>query len=464
MFEKFCFSKSIYLNSGLKKVAQNFPNSYEEFWNNVPDDFPLVHNEFIKSKGGDLARENFRYVIENANEKNFPISSNYMQLARQTMDVMSQIKRLEAGNEDRLIELAKDVVAEEWGVDRDTLNVNFMDQPGGSGAGTEHEGEQAEITPELQKEIGKRSLMNALAQGAGLHALLGIHHHPVCRDGIQEMNAELLNLYDKFGNMISQSYFLLSPDELRMYREALKGAGTGWSSEDDDGNIQAQGMTFSIICHELIKGLLSHYTNTQLDNSYRERMGQESLSEEEMRTILNEADQPVYEFPQIQMGTELWRRFLTASDTEGVSKAVIVTQLGASSVEDVDSSLTQVTDDPEAAKESIVDMEKNFYRTHTDYDPDAPEEGEEDEDGPEFGGEDDDDWWRGDAGDEPAGIRDDEQGEAPDDWADIQRELFGEPPAQNGPAPGNMFGEINQGLPPVDIDDDDDDDRPFWMN
>jgi hypothetical protein len=288
----------------------------------------------------------------------------------------------------------------------------------------------------------------------------------VARDRINEISQELLGLYDKFGNYISQSYYLMTPEQLEQLEGALADQGSGWTETDEEGNVQAQGMTFSIICQELVKGLVAKYTNHQFDDQSRQERGLEPLSEEESRTILNNADKLNYEPLQIQFGTELWRKFLTASAGEGVDKIDVISYVSSGPTGELNDSMNQVTEDPEIAQEHLSNLQTEITDMNFGYTEEEGEEpGDEEEEGVNF-----DQWFGMDAKDElddlsigpkdPKDIPKEEMGgDAPDDWDAIQRELFGDPaPPQDRP-----FGDVNQGLPPVEFDDDDDDDRPFWL-
>ena len=427
--------------SYFEKFSQNYPANYERFWGNIPQNNPLSYNAFIMNNGGNLSRGNYDYLIAQARQKNLPIANNVGSAMQGIMQSLGAIKRLEAGHEEELVELAKDVISEEWGIDRDELDASFMNAPGGSGTPPKFDEENVPLTPALKDEIGKRSVMNGLSQGAGLHSLLGIHHHPAARGRLNEISADLLGLYDKFGNLISQSYFLMSPDQMEAMENQLAEQGSGWAETDEEGNVKGQGMTFSIICQELVKGLVAQYTNHQFDPQSRQERGLEPLTEEEARTVLNEADRLNFEPLQIQFGTELWRKFLEASTGEGVDKIDLMTHFSTSESGALDEIMTEVATNPERALERLTEIQAEIADTDFGYETDETDE----------------------AGEE-LGMPDEEGGDAPDDLNDLNNELaglfddFGPPPNAN-----NQFGEVDQGLPPVEFDDDDDDEKPFWM-
>jgi len=487
-------TSSIRLASGMRKTAQNYPDAYEAFWDNIPAGYALGYNDFLKKEGGALSRANYAYLVASAREKNIPVGGAPMTVMKDILDTLQQIKALETGHEEELIDLAKDVVADIFKVNRDELNAKFMEEPGGAENPPQQE-KGAPLTPELEKEVGKRSVMNGLAQGSGLHSLLSVHHHPIARDRVNEISNELLSLYDRFGNLISQSYYMMTPDQIEGMEAQLEEQGTGWSETDEQGNVQGSGMTFSIICQELVKGLVAKFSNHQFDDQSRQERGLPELSEEEKTAILFHADNLKYEPTQIQFGTELWRRFLSASTGEGVDKLDIVSYIGASPVEEVDDSMEQVTENPEAAVDLVSNMQESVNNGEFAYEggplknDEEPEEErwqEDEEDAPalnelgvplkdapkaEIGGEVDEDEWASimkelDAP-APKGIPQEEMGDAvdPEEWASLFAEPKGdaEKPKPK-PKVDSPLGQVNApGLPPVDIDDDDDDWKPSWM-
>ena len=442
------FTNSIRLSSGsLKKFSQTYPRRYQDFWANLPENNPLGQNDFIRSHGGELSQANYRHLVERANEKGIPVTNSVGGLMSEIIRTLQEIQRLEANHKEDLMEIAKDVVSKEYNIDRESLETQFMDDVGGSGAQPEPRRQDVTLTPELKKEIGRRSLLNGISQGAGLHSLLGIHHHPESRDKINAISEELLPLYDKFGNLISQSYHILTPEQIDGMEDSLAEQGTGWSETTEGGNVKASGMTFSIICQELVKGIVAKYTNYQFDDEVRAQGGLAPLTEEDKMTILSQADNLKHEATQIQFGTELWRRLLSASTGEGVDKVDVVSYLSSTATEDLNDSMSQVTQDPEGSEDLISGIQEKVNNSTTLYEGGTPSEDDDDEEG-EF------------TLDEYPDTETPEGGEAPDDWDAIMRDLMGPTTPNdtrpNNPRPNNPNID-RPDLPPVDLDDKDDD-------
>ena len=448
-------------NSTIKfvKTAQGYPKNFENFWENIPERSSLSKSEFIKNNGGTLSRANYEYLMENAKGKGLTISTNSGENLSKAFNALRKIKELEKEHEPKLIELAKKTVAEEWDVDVNELDASFMDGAGPSGQSTQHETEtEVELTPELYGEVAKRMVLNSLSQGASLHSLLSFHHK--AKEEIGAISSELLGLYDEFASLVSQDAYFMSPEFLES-SQSLDQLSTGWSEMNQESeNVEAKGMTFSIICQELVKGLVAKYTNTQFNNESRQERGLNPLTEDECKAVLNAADDLQYESFQIQFGTELWRRFLSASG-EDVSKIDLISYIGAGETSAAEDLMDNIVNNPEVGSEQIQKLEGERENSGFGFEEYSDDEDSEGLDIPEDEkGESPDDWSSiqedlfGKPKEEPSiDVPEDEKGESPDDWSSIQEDLFGKP--KKNPL-------VDQGLPPVKFDDDDDD-LPFTM-
>jgi hypothetical protein len=431
-------SKSSVSSLVLMKLAANYDRTVDRgnlaFWQNIPPDHPFAQVAFFQAYGDELARANFAHVTEAAENRGDHVMTSVMGGLQKIQSLFAQIQRYEQGNEEELMELAKDIVAEEWNVDREMLETRHMDDVGPSGEEEEHEGEQAPMTPELQAEINKRLMMNTYTQGAGLHALLSMHH--LGADRLNEISPQLMPLYDELSNVITQSYFHVGPQMLEAMADMLADKGMGWAHTEydeegeeggDDPKVVAQGMNFSIICQELVKGIMGYATDRGLSNEYRAERGLGPLTEEEGRTILSNADRLKDEGQIIQVAPELWRRFLNVRP-EGADTIDLMGYLSTAPEEEVVDVSGQISDDEDAARNTFLQ-----YNTQIEAEDFGHYIEEEPEDLPDVG---------------------DDQMDAPDDAEDLNREL----------ADLDLgFGDQNTNeIPPLPFEDDDDD-QPFFI-
>jgi len=431
------------------------------FWQDIPQNNILSQNPVLSHYGDELARANYEYITNIAEEKDIPVNTNIQQVMMQILGLLREIQALEQGNEEQLMDLAKDVISRKWNVDRDELEIKYMEEMGPSGEEDFPEVD-IEITPELEGEINKRIIMNSLAQGAGLNELFDVTEMEEVQGAINDINPQLLGLYEKFSNLMCQHFYYIDPEMVRMMADQLGQKGTGWSHNDDEGNTVAQGMNFIIICQELTKGIFSKATDHQLDNESRASRGQRPLEMEEAIAILKESDELVNEQMQMQIGPENFRRFMQCKPEDIVGLG-LVGYMGAGPVQELFEASSYIISDQEEAKEILNRFkdqldETGFWETETD---------EEDKDAGDI------DEGTGDAIDgaevDPSDPLSPGAEEDLDEliWDDVDFEaelasLFG-PSTKDEPLPPKRK-HPEEDLPPVEFDDDDDDDDPFFMN
>lgn len=414
-------SGSIYQKMLLASFQDNAHRSVKGFWNNMPANHPLYQNQFLRENGKTLAEANYQYLTD----RQPPVSTSMMELFQLIHNLLIQIKTAESGHQEELGELAKDIVSQEWDIDRDVLDTKFMPEMGGSGSPQEHEVDEVPITPRIQKEINKRVILNTLSQGAGLHALLSMHH--LAADRVNEISPQLLRLYDKFANLITQHYFHLDMSVIEQMAAQVAESGTGWVKteySEDGPKVKAQAMNFPIMLQELVKGVVGMATDHGLDNESRKG---DDITHEEKLTILNHADRLTDEPYLIMVGPEVWRRYLEAQP-ESSNRFDVLSELSSSDPDNVQFVVSNVVKDPEEAKANLktIAEELDQYETVTGRQEELAEV-----DSPDLG-----------------------EVEIDDDYG------FDEEP-DHAPPRNSPFGMINSpDAPPVVFDDDDDDDEP----
>ena len=116
-----------------------------------------------------------------------------------------------------------------------------------------------------------------------------------------------------------------------------------------DCQVKAQAHVFVILVQELVKGtmeILSMY-------------GVNDLDRETYTQVLKEADQLVYEPLQIQVGPELWRRFLTVLDGRRIPITFI--RVCKMSPEDLHQFTRDVIENPQQAAQTLQDIEDGTH-------------------------------------------------------------------------------------------------------
>lgn len=371
----------------INKIANNYGDvnaNIRLFWQSIPENHRFFHNNFLKTNGFNLSEKNFAYINEMQRKRNIP-SIPLQSAESEAIKTLKRIQQIEQNHQNELLILAKRVISEQWNIPEHMIDVSFMQKFGGPSSGMKQHQKKVEITPEIQEQINKRISLNCLTDGAALHSLLTVHH--LAEEEINKISSELLSLYDKFAICISL-YNFANPQWST--GDLITSQGAGWSGvdwqQDENGDaspvVKAEGMSFSVICQEIVKGIMQLATsNGIIDSSLK---GSREFTEEEWETIIEQADQLQDEYGFIMTGPELWRRFLEARP-EDTDLFDLVSEISKHPPENVDDMLSMTAEDPEEAK-GILEV----------YAGEIPNFNEEEEDDTvvEEDSEEDEDWWK----------------------------------------------------------------------
>lgn len=335
----------------LLKVAQVYEHdthkSGRDFWENMPEDHPFFQNPIFAVYGKQLTKENYDDIMTKMREKGGQIynQQSLMGLMREVMSLLQQIENIEKNHREELVEAAKDITCEYWGIDRDMLKADIGEQPEQSGE--DEETESAEINPRLRDEINKRLIMNTMTQGSALNAMHTVHY--LVKDKLDAISPELTEIYTRLSGLVTHHYYIIDIKAVVEAFEQMGGveqAGLGWSHveyQDGEPVVVAQGKCFPVLCQELFKGVMELLSLHGIP---------EDLSAEELKTIYQNADRLQDEPWIIMIGPALWRKFL-AVVPKGVKLAEVISQFAKETPENVYRIISQVIQRPEAAKQLL---------------------------------------------------------------------------------------------------------------
>lgn len=429
--------------SFLAKLSSNYedivPKSLIKFWDNIPDKNDMRHSRAISQFGGKLAKENFDYLFEKMSkkktiydaktgreiEKNPEIfdykngkmveSNDPSKLVPSLEDcqieiatLIRKIKEFEVNNEDKLIQAAKDAVTKIFGdLPQNIIDAKIMKKMGNFEEREEPKGEKQDeakqnimdledAIPEgnqavreinMEKEVGKRILMNTMIHGSSLHVMNSVSHIEVANEIINKINPELVSMYDRFSLLTSYAFFYVSDERMQMLKEhmkklppqvvkqmlnqmgaklgiknfdemfsdmqSLEDAGIGWSKveKDEGGNlkIKAKGVNFPALCQEVFKGAMEILSLN----------GYEGYSKEQITEILKQADKIEHEKNIELIGPSLWRKFYNsipknANGENEINLSRIMQQFSKEDPDRINDIISDVMESPEKAKEIFM--------------------------------------------------------------------------------------------------------------
>lgn len=325
---------SLAMNEAYEDEAH--PNT-QKFWQDQGD-HPFRDHPILSRHGHNLSKSAFDYTTQRADKVGGKLSMQNM------MTLVQQAMALERQHADALLELAKDITVQIWNVDRETLHPKLsMDggSPGGGGGEAEPE---APLNPDEHKHVQKRISMNTLTQGSAVHAMFTMHH--LIDKKLAQISPRLLDIYNKIASASVYHYWLMDIPMILGQLAHMK-AGEEEVKFDESGtpHIMARAVCFPVLCQELSKGVMEVLTMHHISE----------LPPETGKKVIQHADKLEYEPWQIQVGPELWRRFLKAIPKKADIK-VIVAALSVQEPDEVHKILELVIENPADAQQMLADL------------------------------------------------------------------------------------------------------------
>lgn len=305
--------------------------STQSFWKDLPGnrEHLFAKHPVLSLMGDKLSRGAWEHVTSRVADLNANPAN--------AMRIMHQIVQKEREHQDELIGLAKRIVVQIWGIPEEMLEGRLTsdvekNEEGGEGS------EKPELDENMRKQINKRLTMNTMTQGSAVHAMMTMHH--AVDKEIGKIDPELLDLYNRISSLSVQMYWLMDiPAMFAMLgMSAVGSANVNHDEENDSYKIDARGVVFPVLAQEMSKGvaeLISYH-------------GLENLDDKETEQVLSHADDIRHEPYLIQVGPELWRRFLKVKP-QGVSLADIMMALTLQEPDHLHKIVTAVVENPEEA-------------------------------------------------------------------------------------------------------------------
>jgi hypothetical protein len=280
-----------------------------------------------------LASARFKDII-NKVKRYHGIDQINPQMMMEMMRIMQEVAQIETQHKDELEQLAIDIVSEEFDIPEDMLDAELL--PPGSPLDLEGEEEEeqeeeeqefqpksAERMEELETEVDKRNIINALMQGASKKGHYIFH---MVADELDEIDPRLMGLYGKLMSLADFQYWVI-PDQAMGGQiggtEKIKWVEVekeeGEESEDEEEvevekevepRIEAKAWIFPLLVHELIKGSMELAASN---------WGEGHLDFEEQKHVIDRADTIEGEIWGMRLGPGMWGKFVECIDPKDYS-------------------------------------------------------------------------------------------------------------------------------------------------
>ena len=240
--------------------------------------------------------------------------NSFMQLQQMLMGAVQRIFQIESQNKEQLEELAVKIVKEQLSIPDDALQFDAkivgmgeIDMSGMKGGGEQEQQQQQNAEEEAAEEFEdfdiekeKRRFLNQLIQGASKKGHYMFH---LVEEDLNSIDSDLINLYGVMMSVNDLVYWIM-PDETTMMM-AQSGQGMAGKEEvdpdTDPPTVKAQGITFPVLVHELIKGVMEVLATQGLPDDPRQA-----------QMVMDSEDTLVAEIWDLRLGPVIWEKFREA--------------------------------------------------------------------------------------------------------------------------------------------------------
>lgn len=277
--------------------------------------FSLDYNKVYAEKPELLAFEEFSRCLSLFQKRNPGLSPNDAHL--RMPGVATLIAKLEQPHTENLQDLAVDIMKELYQVP-DYIDIKGMIQP----RLNLENNQEHEPTPfielslaqrnNMRDEIQKRVLLNGLVHGSSMHIWKSVYH--LVTEELNKINPDLKELYNFHTSNIGILIWQLPPDDFQAAIDENSHLTQGFnklkfnrSGSGTKGTIEAHGINFPTLIHEINKGILDWLISRAIPKHY---------SEPELKYYYSIADDYKNEVWHYILSPSLWVDLLAAAQIE----------------------------------------------------------------------------------------------------------------------------------------------------
>jgi len=283
-----------------------------------------------------LATKRFKEII-NKVKRYHGVQNINPSMMSEMFSIMQEVGQIETNHKDALEKLAVDIVSEEFDIPDQMLDATLSPPGTDLEFGDDEEEEEddfdsdfnipkqpksAERMEELEMEVDKRRIINALMQGASKKGHYIFH---MVADELDALNPRLMVLYGKLMSLADFQYWIIPESamggtaggtEKIEWRKAEAAEDKDEEEEMEKVNVEegdeipvvvAKAWIFPLLVHELIKGTLELSAINWADGH---------LDFEEQAEVIEKADTVEGEIWGMRLGPGMWEKFLDCIDPD----------------------------------------------------------------------------------------------------------------------------------------------------
>lgn len=200
----------------------------------------------------------------------------------------------------------------------------------------------------MRDEIQKRVILNGLVHGSSMHVWKGIYHLVAAE--LDKINPELKELYNYYTSTLGITIWLMNPDAFQDTIENDSQMTQGFNKlqfnreKGFGGQIQAKGINFPVLLHELNKGVIDWLISAGIPKQF---------NADELRYYYSKADMYENEPWHYTLSPSLWSGLLEAAQVPNENIPKLISRIVKLSYQELVELFRLIQDDNESASKKI---------------------------------------------------------------------------------------------------------------
>jgi len=269
---------------------------------------PFSENDFFSHNPSALAADEFKRCVELYNRR-CPNGGNPMT----AMMLMQEVMLMEDPDKEQLQEIAIDLVREMYNVPENIDLRGMLEQknaPQDVDGEPDDDDDDEEISDErkaeLQHFIEKRRILNSIVHGCAVHQWTSAYY--IVQERLNQINPDLIEKYNKIAALVNYFNWMVYFEPMFDMGQMPMLQGINKVSVEEQ-KIEAYGINFPVLIHELSKGVIDYITTAGVPNFQND-----GVTPQELKYIYSEADKYSHEQWHYFFGPTLWRALLSTAD------------------------------------------------------------------------------------------------------------------------------------------------------
>lgn len=313
--------------------------------------FPLDLNKVYNYKPEQLAFKEFKRCLDLFIERNPGLSPD--EAANRIAGVQALIIRNEEPFKKELEELAIDTIKDIYQVPDYVDLKGFIHPRLCLDTEQDHDADpflelSLEQKNKMRDEIQKRVILNGLVHGSSMHIWKGIYH--LVAQELDAINPQLRELYNYYTSTIGIAIWLINPDQFQeVIDDGIKLTTQGFNKlefdkEECGGKIEAKGINFPVLLHELNKGVIDWLISAGIPQDY---------TADELRYYYSKADAYENEPWHYTLSPTLWSDLLQVAQVPNENIPKLISIIAKLSYQQLVDLFRLIEDDKESATKKI---------------------------------------------------------------------------------------------------------------